>query len=64
VVLVDTEWKRLSVTFTPKQGTDQAFVRISMQSAGTLWADAVQFERGDRATAYQPPAPETAGKDR
>lgn len=57
-VLVSTNWERHAFTFVPSQpflfvgvGLD---LEASQRDAATLWVDAVQLERGDRASAYQP----------
>ena len=52
-VSVGTTWRRY--TLTKKLAADQgvARVRIDLLKRGVLWLDAVQLEKGDRATAYQ-----------
>ncbi len=57
-VSVGKEWKRCEFTFTPQQqfifiaiGLD---LEASQRDAGTLWLDAIQLERGDHATDYEP----------
>jgi len=60
-VTVGKEWQRHEFTFTPTQpflfiaiGLD---LEASRRDAATLWLDAVQLERGDHATAYEPRQP-------
>jgi hypothetical protein len=60
-VTVGREWKRFEFAFAPHQpflfiaaGLD---LDESKRDAATLWLDAVQLERGDRATDYAPRAP-------
>ena len=60
-VTVGKEWQRCEFTFTPTQpflfiavGLD---LEASKRDAATLWLDAVQLERGDHATAYEPRQP-------
>ena len=60
-VTVGKEWQRHEFTFTPTQpflfiaiGLD---LEASKRDAATLWLDAVQLERGDHATAYEPRQP-------
>jgi hypothetical protein len=60
-VTVGKEWQRYEFTFTPTQpflfiavGLD---LEASKRDAATLWLDAVQLERGDHATAYEPRQP-------
>jgi hypothetical protein len=60
-VTVGTAWQRCEFTFTPIQpflfiaiGLD---LEASKRDAATLWLDAVQLERGDHATAYEPRQP-------
>jgi hypothetical protein len=57
-VSVGTQWQRHEFTFTPAQpflfiavGLD---LEASQREEASLWVDAVQLERGDRATAYEP----------
>ena len=57
-VSVGTEWRRYEFTFTPTQPF--CFVAVglnlvgSQRDAATLWMDAIQLQRGDRATDYAP----------
>ena len=60
-VTVGREWQRYEFTFTPTQpfpfialGPD---LEASNREAATLWLDAIQLERGDHATAYEPRQP-------
>jgi hypothetical protein len=60
-VTVGREWKRQEFTFTPTQpflfiavGLD---LEASKRDAAILWLDAVQLERGNHATAYEPRQP-------
>ena len=60
-VTVGKQWQRCEFTFTPTQpflfiavGLD---LEASKRDAATLWLDAVQLERGDHATAYEPRQP-------
>jgi hypothetical protein len=57
-VTVGTDWQRYEFTFAPTQpflfialGLD---LEASKRDAAALWLDAIQLERGDRATAYEP----------
>jgi len=60
-VTVGTSWGRHEFSFSPSQ----AFVFIgvgldlerSRREAATLWVDAVQLERGEQATSYEPRTP-------
>jgi hypothetical protein len=58
-------WTRYAYTFRPQ--AEQVFVAMGLDleasgtSAGTLWVDGVQFERGEEATAYEPRAPLEVG---
>ncbi|MBM3888091.1 MAG: hypothetical protein FJ388_03090 [Verrucomicrobia bacterium] len=60
-VTVSKEWKRFEFTFAPRE----SFVFIaagldleeSKRDAAVLWLDAVQLERGERASDYAPRAP-------
>jgi uncharacterized protein YaiE (UPF0345 family) len=60
-VTVGKAWQRREFTFTPTQPF--LFIAIgldleeSKRDAATLWLDAVQLERGDHATAYEPRQP-------
>ncbi len=57
-VTVGRQWQRHAFTFTPTQPF--LFIAVgldldeSKRDAATLWLDAVQLERGDHATAYEP----------
>lgn len=57
-VQLKTNWERYTFTFQPQ--TEQVFVALgldlqaSRQEAGTVWIDAVQLERGSKATPYHP----------
>ncbi|MCX7009296.1 MAG: carbohydrate binding domain-containing protein [Kiritimatiellaeota bacterium] len=60
-VTVGKDWHRHEFSFVPRQpfifiaiGTD---LDASHRDAATLWLDAIQLERGERATAYEPRAP-------
>ena len=60
-VMVGKEWQRYEFTFAPRQpylfiavGLD---LEASKRDAATVWLDAVQLERGDHATAYEPRLP-------
>jgi hypothetical protein len=60
-VRVGTRWDRYEFTFTPSEaflfiavGLD---LEASKRDAATLWVDAVQLERGTRATDYAPRSP-------
>jgi hypothetical protein len=60
-VRVGTRWERFEFTFTPSEaflfiavGLD---LEASKRDAATLWVDAVQLERGTRATEYAPRSP-------
>ena len=57
-VTVGPQWRRHEFTFTPTQpylfiavGLD---LEASQRDAARLWVDAIQLERGDHATAYEP----------
>lgn len=60
-VTVGREWKRHEFTFAPSQpfvfiavGLD---LEASQREAATLWVDAIQLERGNQATSYEPRQP-------
>jgi hypothetical protein len=60
-VTVGREWQRQEFTFVPSQpylfiavGLD---LEASKRESGTLWLDAIQLERGEHATAYEPRQP-------
>jgi Carbohydrate binding domain len=60
-VTVGKEWQRHEFSFVPSQpflfiavGLD---LEASKREAATLWVDAVQLERGNHATAYEPRQP-------
>lgn len=57
---ITEQWKRYSVSFRVKQGEPLlyiAFVRTDGERDGFVWLDAVQLEKGGKATAFQvPPA--------
>jgi hypothetical protein len=52
-VELTTEWKRYTATVTCEKPPPLA-VRIFLQGGGTMWVDAAQIEKGDRATPYEP----------
>lgn len=60
-VTAGREWARHEFTFTPQQ--EHLFIAVgldleaSQRDAGTLWLDAVQLERGERASDYRPRQP-------
>jgi len=58
---VGKEWQRHEFTFTPAQPFLFIAVGLDLVASGrdaaTLWVDAVQLERGDHATAYEPRQP-------
>jgi len=54
-VTVGREWRRHEFTFKPSQPF--FFIAIGGDSDATLWMDAVQLERGSRATEYEPRQP-------
>jgi len=60
-VTVGKEWQRCEFTFTPTQPFLFIAVGLDLEAtkrdAATLWLDAVQLERGDHATAYEPRLP-------
>ena len=57
-VRVGTDWKRYSFTFTPSEPFLFVAVGLDLEATkrdrGVLWVDAVQLERGAKATEYQP----------
>jgi hypothetical protein len=59
-VTLSDSWQRYSFTFRPQ--SSQVFVALgpdleaSKREAGTVWIDAVQLEKGEQATDYQPRA--------
>jgi hypothetical protein len=59
-VTLTGSWQRYSFTFHPQ--SSQVFVALgpdleaSNREAGTVWIDAVQLEKGEQATEYQPRA--------
>ena len=58
-VVEGTDWKRVSMTVRPTEDTP-VWVAAGLDightpaPAATLWVDALQFEKGDQATAYAP----------
>jgi hypothetical protein len=54
-LVLDTGWQRHSFTCASPAATTQGFVRVSMRSAGTVWVDAVQLERGSTPLSYTEP---------
>ena len=60
-VTVGKEWQRHEFTFTPTQPFLFIAIGLDLEASGrdaaTLWLDAVQLERGDHATAYEPRQP-------
>jgi hypothetical protein len=60
-VTVGKEWQRHEFTFTPSQPFLFIAVGLDLEASGreaaTLWLDAVQLERGDHATPYEPRQP-------
>ena len=61
VVQVSRDWKRYEFTFTPTQPFVFVAIGLDLEASGrdrgTLWLDAVQLEKGDRATPYEPREP-------
>ena len=55
---VDTEWKRVEFNFEPQKAFACGFVGPDLREKsppdGTFWLDAVQFERGRKASEYRP----------
>jgi len=53
-----TDWRRIEVKFTAERPYACAFVGLDLRQTeppeGTIWVDALQFEQGDAASAYQP----------
>jgi hypothetical protein len=60
-VSVGRDWKRYEFTFTPNQAFLFVAVGLDLEATrrdvATLWVDAVQLERGRKATGYQPRTP-------
>ncbi|HVM46739.1 MAG TPA: hypothetical protein VMU04_01880 [Candidatus Acidoferrum sp.] len=60
-VTVGKTWQRQEFTFVPGQPFLFIAVGLDLEASGrdaaTLWVDAVQLERGDHATAYEPRQP-------
>jgi len=60
-VMVGKEWQRHEFTFTPTQPFLFIAIGLDLEASGrdsaTLWLDAVQLERSDHATAYEPRQP-------
>ncbi|MBR4663332.1 MAG: hypothetical protein IKO93_05615, partial [Lentisphaeria bacterium] len=61
------EWQRYTFTFTailadkaPLKSYNCLF-GFKKAKPGKFWIDAIQFEPGDKATSYQPPAPMSCG---
>jgi len=58
-IVVGTDWKRLTLTVRPTEDTP-AWVAVGMDvghtpaTPATLWVDALQFEKGEQASAYAP----------
>lgn len=61
-LILSTEWKRYSLTFRPKTLKSTKIrtysIGLAFLSAGTVWIDALQLEKGTAPTEYN--APETA----
>jgi len=57
-IRLSTNWDRYTLTFEPE--SDQLFVALgldlgaSTRDAGTVWIDAIQLEKGPKATTYCP----------
>lgn len=66
-VTVGREWQRHAFTFTPTQPFLFIAVGLDLEAtardAATLWVDAIQLERGERAQSYQPRQPVEAFVD-
>jgi hypothetical protein len=59
-VVVGRTWQRYEYTFAPNRPFLFIAVGLDLEgtaAAGTLWLDAIQLERGDHATAYEPRQP-------
>ena len=60
-VHVGPDWKRYEFTFTPSEPFLFVAVGLDLEATkrnrGVLWVDAVQLERGVKATEYQPRIP-------
>ncbi len=60
-VTVGTKWQRYEFTFAPAQPFIFIAVGLDLEAsrcnAATLWLDAIQLERGKRATTYEPRHP-------
>ena len=61
-VTVGTQWQRYEFTLHARRSRSCSSPwgwtwRASKRDAATLWVDAIQLERGDRATAYEPRQP-------
>lgn len=60
-VRVGREWARYEFTFSPNESFLFVALGLDLEESGleaaTLWVDAVQLERGERATAYEPRQP-------
>jgi len=55
-VKVGKNWQRYSFT-TKIQSGDSKYISIKPLSPGTIWVDAVQFEKSSTATPYRPTMP-------
>jgi len=51
---VGTEWTRVHMLYRTLPRQTGAYVRIDQMGPGTLWMDALQFERGTEPTPYRP----------
>lgn len=52
-ITISGEWKRYTLKAVIKQ-PGESFICFDLMTPGTLWADAVQLERGEPATDYAP----------
>lgn len=60
---VGTEWKRHEVAFDVAWPMFRRAMRIRLDRTAVVWADALQIEPGERATAYSPASPVEAALD-
>ena len=60
-VTVGQKWQRYEFTFRPAEAFIFVAAGLDLEASGrdaaTLWLDAIQLERGEQATAYEPRQP-------
>lgn len=51
---IDRQWQRCSVAFEAGSGASMLGVHFVADAGATVWVDALQIERGDKATEFEP----------